>query len=89
MLYENCSVNVWETKAAHISHPMFIRQFVRRLKDTFMQSCFSDIENSNKCFLYRSLCQEFPIATYLQKIHIPANRKAMTKLRYKNTKYYI
>ena len=31
--------------------------------------------------IYRSLCQEFSIATYLYKLHIPANRKAMTKLR--------
>ena len=46
--YENEFGNVWETKAAHISHPMFIRQFEQRLKDTFMQSCFSDMENSNE-----------------------------------------
>ena len=69
-------------KAAHISHSMFMRQFEQRSKDTFMQSCFSDMGNSSKCFLYRSLCQEFSMATYLYKIHIPANRKAMTKLRW-------
>ena len=73
LLYENGFGNVWETKAAHISHPMFIRQFEQRLKDTFMQSCFSDMENSNTCLLYRSLCRELSIATYLCKIHIPAN----------------
>ena len=60
---------------------MFIRQFEQRLKDTFMQSCFSDMEISNKCLLYRSLCREFSMASYLYKIHIPANRKAKTRLR--------
>ena len=46
-----------------------------------MQSCLSDMEISNNCFLYRSLCREFSMATYICKIHIPANRKAMMKLR--------
>ena len=82
LLYKNGFGNVWETNAAHISHPMFILQFEQRLKDTFMQSCFyAGMESSNKCFLYRSLCREFSMASYLYKIHIPANRKAMTRLR--------
>ena len=89
LLYENGFGNVWETNAAHISHPMFIRQFEQRLKDTFMQSCFSDMESSNKCFLYRSLCREFSMASYLYKIHIPANRKAMTRLRLSSHKLMI
>ena len=66
---------------------MFIREFEQRLKDTFMQSCFSDMESSNKCFLYRSLCREFSMASYLYKIHIPANRKAMTRLRFLINQY--
>ena len=82
LLYKNGFGNVWETNAAHISHPMFILQFEQRLKNTFMQSCFyAGMESSNKCFLYRSLCREFSMASYLYKIHIPANRKAMTRLR--------
>ena len=89
LLYENGFGNVWETNAAHISHPMFILQFEQRLKDTFMQSCFSDMESSNKCFLYRSLCREFSMASYLYKIHIPANRKAMTRLRLSSHKLMI
>ena len=36
---------------------MFIRQFQQILKDTFMQSCFSDMETSNKC-VYKDHCVE-------------------------------
>ena len=50
LLYKNGFGDVWETAAAHVSHPVFIRQFEQRLKDNFMQSCFSDMESSNKCF---------------------------------------
>ena len=89
LLYENGFGNVWETNAAHISHPMFFRQFEQLLRDTFMQSCFSDMETSNKCFLYRSLRREFSMANYLYKIHIPANRRAMTRLRLSSHKLMI
>ena len=50
LFFKNGFGDVWETAAAHVSHPVFIRQFEQRLKDNFMQSCFSDMENSNKCF---------------------------------------
>ena len=89
LLYKNGFGDVWETAAAHVSHPVFTQLFEQRLKDNFMQSCFSDMENSNKCFLYRSLCREFCMAGYLYKIHIPANRKAMTKLRLSSHKLLI
>ena len=69
---------VWETDSKCVNHSLFIQQFEQRLKDAFMQSRVSNMETSNRCLLYRTLCREFSIASYLYKVHIPANRKAMT-----------
>ena len=60
LLYENGFGKVWETNAAHISHPMFIQKFEQRLKDTFMQSCFSDMETSNNCFYIDNYVENSP-----------------------------
>ena len=81
ILYENGFGDVWETDAKCVNHTLFIQQFEQRLKDAFMQSCVFNMETSNRCLLYRTLFCEFSMASYLHKIHIPANRKAMTKFR--------
>ena len=89
ILYENGFGDVWETDAKCVNHSLFIQQFEQRLKDAFRQSCVSNMETSNRCLLYRTLCREFSMASYLYKIHIPANRKAMTKLRLSSHKLMV
>ena len=37
--------------------------------------------SSNRCSLYNSLQREFSMASYLNKVHIRSNRRAMAKLR--------
>ena len=87
--HSNCILSKFNLIAPLLHYIQKNVQFEQRLKDNFMQSCFSDMDNSNKCFLYRSLCREFCMAGYLYKIHIPANRKAMTKLRLSSHKLMI
>ena len=50
---------------------------------------FTDCFRNIKYNIYRSLCREFSMASYLYKIHIPANRKAMTRLRLSSHKLMI
>ena len=88
-LYENGFGDVWETVCQYVNHSLFIQQFEQRLKDAFRQSCVSNMETSNRCLLYRTLCREFSMASYLYKIHIPANRKAMTKFRLNSHKLMV
>ena len=45
MLYENGFVYVCETDAVGINHTMFIKQFDRRLMETFQQVYRADIVN--------------------------------------------
>ena len=82
LLYQYGFGNIWEEKAACIDlHPVFIKQFDQRLMDTFQQGCRSDIATSNRCSLCNRLGREFQISRYLNKVHIPSNRRAMTMLR--------
>ena len=81
--------DVWETDAKYVNHSLFIQQFEQRLKDAFMLSCVSNMETSNRCLLYRTLCREFSMTRYLYQVHIPANRKSMTKFRLSSHKLRI
>ena len=89
LLYEIGLGDVWETDAKCVNHSLLIQQFEQWLKDAFIQSCVSNMETSNRCLLYRTLCREFSMASYLYKIHIPANRKAMTKFRLSSHKLMV
>ena len=55
ILYEYGFGYVWEANAVGIPHPVFIKQYEQRLKDTFQQKCRSEIANSNRCSLYNHL----------------------------------
>ena len=81
ILYEYGFGYVWEANAVGILHPVFIKQYEQRLKDTFQQKCRSEIANSNRCSLYNHLHREFTMANYLNKVQIRTNRRALTKLR--------
>ena len=81
ILYEYGFGYVWEANAVGIPHPVFIKQYEQRLKDTFQQKCRSEIANSNRCSLYNHLHREFTMANYLNKVQIRTNRRALTKLR--------
>ena len=89
LLYEIGLGDVWEADAKCVNHSLLIQQFEQWLKNAFIQSCVSNMETSNRCLLYRTLCREFSMASYLYKIHIPANRKAMTKFRLSSHKLMV
>lgn len=89
LLFENGFGYVWEAAGVGVNHSVFIKQFEHRLKDTFQQGCFADISNSHRCNLYNMLNRDFIAATYLHKVNIQYNRKAMTQLRLSSHKLMI
>ena len=38
-----------------IDHIVFMRSFEQRIKDNFQQKCFSEINISNRCILYKAI----------------------------------
>ena len=69
IIYSNPTVNV------------FIQPFKQRIKNNFQQKCFSEINISNRCILYKAIDRRFKMAKYLLCVHINSNRKALCRLR--------
>ena len=81
LLCQNGFAYVWQSNGKCIDHTVFIRSFEQRIKDNFQQKCFSEINISNRCILYKAIDRRFEMAKYLLCVHINSNRKALCRLR--------
>ena len=48
--------NIWNDQSV-INEKVFLANFDQRLKDEFIQKCFSDIRDSDRCRLYKKKCR--------------------------------
>ena len=64
-----------------------MRSFEQRIKDNFQQKCFSEINTSNRCILYKAIDRRFEMAKYLLCVHI--NSKALCRLRLSSHRLFI
>ena len=69
----NPTVNVLITLA------VFIGYLEQRMIDNFQQKCFSEINLSNRCILYKAIDCRFDMVKYLLCV-INSNRKALCRL---------
>ena len=46
---------VWQSNSKCIDHTVFMRSFEQRIIDNFQQKCFSEINISNRCILYKAI----------------------------------
>ena len=64
LLWQNGFAYVWQSNGKCIDHTVFIRSFEQRIKDNFQQKCFSEINISNRCILYKAIDRRFEMANY-------------------------
>ena len=81
LLCQNGFAYVWQSNGKCIDHTVFMRSFEQRIKDDFQQNCFSEINISNRCILYKAIDRRFEMAKYLLCVHINSIRKALCRLR--------
>ena len=68
-------------------HTAFMRSFEQCIKHNFQQKCFSEINISNRCVLYKAIDRRFEIAKNLLCVHINSNRKALCRRRLSNSSH--
>ena len=80
LLYKRGFGYVWLNQ--HVADKkQFLAIFEQRCKDAYVQECFSDIANSNRCRLYREIKDTHQIEPYLTSIISCNLRTSFTKLR--------
>ena len=89
ILCQNGFAYVWQSNGKCIDHTVFMRSFEQRIKDNFQQKCFSEINISNRCILYKAIDRRFVMAKYLLCVHINSNRKALCRLRLSSPRLFI
>ena len=70
LLSQNGFAYVWQSNVKCFDHTIFMRSFEQRIKDNFQQECFSEINISNRCILYKAIDRRFEMAKYLLSVHI-------------------
>ena len=65
------------TENVLITLAVFMRSFEQRIKDNFQQKCFSEINISKRCILYKAIDCRFEMAKYILCMHINSNGKAL------------
>ena len=48
-----------------MNEKLFLANFEQRLKDTFIQNCISDVESSNKCWMYKEIKTVYKCENYM------------------------
>ena len=64
-----------------MNEKVFLATFEQRLKDEFIQKCFSDIRNSDRCRLYKEIKTVFECESYMNCNIRRDVRVCFTKLR--------
>ena len=71
---------IWEQQRVNHSE-QFIAKFRIRCQDLYIQECFSQIEKSSRCRLYRNLKEVFEMEWYLQENFNRELRQCFSKIR--------
>ena len=84
----HCFEYIWKDQAVN-NEKAFISLFECRIKDEFIQKCFSDIRNSDRCRLYKEIKTVFCCESYMN-CEIKQNlRVNYTKLRLSSHKFLV
>ena len=79
---------IWEQQAIS-NKERFLSCFKTRCQDMYMQQCFSDMNSSSRCRLYRYIKENFQLEPYLRKNYNRDVRQCLTKIRLSSHKFYI
>ena len=79
---------IWNDQAV-ANEKTFINLFEQRIKDEFIQKCFNDIQNSDRCRLYKEIKTVFRCESYMSCEIKSALRVNYTKLRLSSHKFLI
>jgi hypothetical protein len=77
--------DIWLDQSVNINDKFLKRQIHLSLKDQFVQSWHSELDNSSKCILYKSYKLDFEFEKYLILLN-KQSRKLMIKFRTSNHK---
>ena len=72
-----------------MNEKVFLATFEQRLKDEFIQKCFSDIRNSDRCRLYKEIKTVFECESYINCNIRRDVRVCFTKLRLSSLKFLV
>ena len=72
-----------------MNEKVFLATFEQRLKDEFIQKCFSDIRNSDRCRLYKEIKIVFECESYMNCNIRQDVRVCFTKLRLSSHKFLV
>ena len=72
-----------------MNEKVFLATFEQRLKDEFIQKCFSDIRNSDRCRLYKEIKTVFECESYMNCNIRRDVRVCFTKLRLSSHKFLV
>ena len=67
----------------------FLKQFQTRCMDMYIQQCYSDVENSNRCRTYRGIKNNFEMEPYLKSNVTRDLRVSFTKLRLSSHRFMV
>ena len=79
---------IWEQQRVNHSE-QFIVKFRIRCQDLYIQECFSQIEKSSRCRLYRNLKEVFEMEWYLQENFNLELRQCLSTIRLNSHKLLI
>ena len=82
--------NIWNDQSV-IKEKMFLATFEQMLKDEFIQKCFSDIRDSDRCTcrLYKEIKTVFECESYMNSNIKRELRVCFTKLRLNNHNFLV
>ena len=80
--------NIWNDQSV-MNEKVFLATFEQRLKDEFIQKCFSDIRNSDRCRLYKEIKTVFECESYMNCNIRRDVRVCFTKLRLSSHKFLV
>ena len=68
---------------------LFIVNFKQRCKDIYTQTCFSEIEKSNRCRLYRDIKEVHDTEFYLRQQYNCHLRQGLSKIILSSHKFFV
>ena len=80
LLYSTCFGFVWDQQSV-TDTKQFITLFRQRCKDIYIQTCFCEIEKSNRCRLYRNIKEVHVTEFYLRQQCNRDLRQCLSKIR--------
>ena len=80
--------NVWRDQSV-MNENLFLANFEQRLKDTFIQTCISDVESSNTCRMYREIKTVYKCENYMDCNIRHDLRLYYTKFRLSSHKFLV